>query len=172
MRPEARSRDGLIIDQRQTLDEPFGARTSDQNGCGWIALYNFFCLIGRPLPEKEIQSALLSRSLFRGRLGTSPFAVNRFLVSYGVAVRRSLGKKRTVRACLSARAGILLYRHSLGLHYVAFSKTDGGALRFFNAISGDENHVDDMASFLAAHNRALTVYCWTLPDVEHAAALV
>lgn len=161
MKNKALSRDGFIIDQRELGDEPYGACASDYNGCGWIALFNFLRLIGRPLPPDAIKKALLSRSLLSGRLGTSPFAVQRFLKSSGIPARFAAGKKKAVRASLSARAGVLFYLHSRGLHYVAFA-SDGDTLRFFNAISGKEDHRTDMAGFLKAHALPLLVCCWTL----------
>ena len=52
LRPEALSADGFIIDQRKTDNIPFGAVTSDRNGCGWIACYNLLRALGRdPDPE-------------------------------------------------------------------------------------------------------------------------
>ena len=35
------SKDGYIIDQARVTDIRYGALTSDINGCGWIAEFNF-----------------------------------------------------------------------------------------------------------------------------------
>ena len=52
IKPEALSPDGYIIDQRQTDNINFGHTSSDRNGCGWIACYNFLkALDSAPDPE-------------------------------------------------------------------------------------------------------------------------
>ena len=158
------SKDGYIISQYKTDNVPYGCRTSNRHGCGWIAAYNFFRIVGDPRPVDELTSALIKRSLFRGRLGTSPFRLRRYLRRQGHQTRLSLTKKKAAERAGIARAGILLYRHKGGWHFVAFESAGGaGRLRFYNASQGEERHYSTMERFLKKENLAPLVFLITIP---------
>ena len=169
LQQNAVSRDGYIISQYRTENVPYGRRTSNINGCGWIAAYNFFLCMGRPKSVEELTDALSRHSLFRGRLGTSPFRLRRYLKKQGYDLDVTLSVKKAADKAASARAGILLYRHSNGWHFVTFTKSDApGRLRFFNASQGEGNHIPDMEAFLKKDNLSPVIYLLTLSDNAYA----
>ncbi len=149
--PQAFSEDGFIIDQRYTEGVPYGSRKSSYSGCGWIAAYNFLHAMGRDVSWSYISAALGARGLFRGHLGTGPFRLYRYLRRQKfVALRRGYGVRGVI--LLSQRplsAGVLLYRHSKGMHYVAFKDAGNGQYRYFNAVPGHPQHVESMEEFLS-----------------------
>ncbi len=154
----AYSPEGYIVDQARITDVPYGCRPSSQNGCGWIGVFNLLKALGTPVPYQEVVEALAKRSLFRGRFGTSPWRIHRYLKKQGWAMRWALGKKRAIAASERADAGILIYRHSGGWHFVAFQRRESGLFRFYNAVAGAYEHDRTMEDFLKEQNRAKIVW--------------
>jgi len=148
-RPGALSKDGYIIDQRKTDNISFGRVTSDKNGCGWIAVYNFLKAMEQtPEPDRLVRE--LERTLlFGGYLG----------LHLGALLWRLRSKKlefalRPFHAqCISerCRAGIVLYFTGRRNHFVAFRREENGKLRFFGAVPGKEYHETSMAEFYWDH---------------------
>lgn len=155
---------GQIVDQRRMAKVRYGLRTSDVNGCGWIAVYNFLRCMGSRVPPDGVAGALSKHSLFRGLLGTSPFRIRRYLRRHGYALRNAFGTKKAADRAADARAGILLYRHSGGWHFVAFVRADDTQMHFYNAIAGAPNHLETMESFLKRQNLAKFVWLMYLPE--------
>lgn len=154
----AYSESGHIVDQARLTDVRYGCKTSDVNGCGWIAAYNFLRCMGARVPQQTVLAEMARHALFRGLLGTSPFRVLRYLKRSGFPMRSCFGVKRAAERAQAARAGVLLYRHSGGWHFVAFERADGGRLHFYNAIAGAPDHIERMDSFLRRQNLAKTVW--------------
>lgn len=155
---------GHIVDQRRMTDVRYGLRMSNINGCGWIAVYNFLrCMGSRVLPD-SVARALARHSLFRGLLGTSPFRIRRYLRRHGYALQSAFGISKAAERAAFAAAGILLYRHSGGWHFVAFVRADGDELHFYNAIAGAPNHVETMRTFLSRQNLSKFVWLMYLPE--------
>ncbi len=152
---EAFSDDGYLINQHKLEDVPYGLRTSKESGCGWIAAYNFLRAMGRDTHWPYIHAALSGRGIGRGMLGTGPFRLYRFLKRQEFpALTYVFGRKKALRLTMDGlRAGMLLYRHRTGLHYVAFADAGAGQFRFFNAIPGQERHIESMESFLRTHTK-------------------
>lgn len=149
MRTQALSDDGFIIDQRELFDAPFGCRSSDVNGCGWIACYNLLRALFQPAAPEALQQELTRRSLFRGRLGSSPFKVRRCLTRRGFRIKTRLFASGIAKSARVSPGGILLYRHRGGWHYAAFEKTgQAPSFRFFNVLPGAKRHIADMEEFL------------------------
>ena len=155
---------GHIVDQRRMTGQRYGLRTSDVNGCGWIATYNFLRSMGSRVQPGSVADALSRYSLFRGLLGTSPFRIHRYLRRHGYALINAFGTKKAADQAADARAGILLYRHSGGWHFVAFVRADDTQMHFYNAIAGAPNHVETMESFLKRQNLAKFVWLMYLPE--------
>lgn len=155
---------GHIVDQARMRDVRYGWRTSDRNGCGWIAVYNFLRCMGSRVAAGGVADALSRHSLFRGLLGTSPFRIRRYLRRHGYALLDAAGTKKAAQAAASARSGILLYRHTGGWHFVAFTREDGERLHFYNAIAGAPNHIETMESFFARQNLSRFVWLMYLPE--------
>lgn len=152
IRAQAFTSDGYIVNQQFIEEVPYGRKTTAAAGCGWIAAYNFLHALGREAAWPAIHDALDGFMLFGGALGTSPFRLYRFLRRQGLPhLAMALGRGRALRALMKGpHAGILLYRHQSGMHYVAF-QPEGACCRFFNAMPGDTPHVERMADFLDTH---------------------
>lgn len=147
----AYSSDGYIINQPRMTDVPYGCLTSDQNGCGWISCWNILRAMGLERDASEIRAFLSKRSLFRGRLGTSPLRLRRCLKRYGVKTRLYILPKRAIAHADEIRRGIVLYRHKQGWHYVAFERANGTPpqFRYWNAVAGRENHIAPLDTFFS-----------------------
>ena len=156
IKTEAFSEDGYIINQHELSDIPYGRRTSKESGCGWIAAFNFLRAIGRDAHWPYIHMAFAGGGLGRGVFGTGPFRLYRFLKRQELPTLRCVvGRKQALRqAGDGLRAGVLLYRHRTGLHYVAFKQEGEGVFRFFNAMPGNARHVESMEDFLRTHTKA------------------
>lgn len=152
MRKDGYSDDGYIIDQAKMADIRYGCRTSDYNGCGWIAVFNFLHGCGEDWTEEELAGRFLKWSLFRGLLGTSPLRIRRFLRLLGYPVRTACGRIRAIAASERMKRGILLYRHTNGWHFICINRTKGGQLRFLNALPNRSMYLDTMENFLNAQN--------------------
>lgn len=145
--PRALSTDGYIIDQRQTRSIPFGAVTSDQNGCGWIAIYNLLHALGRdPDPDKLIET-LEKTLLFHGVLGLNLFALIWELKKQKLPLCFAVRPFHAQQLAEQCPAGIILYFTGRRNHFVAFRREAQGRLRFFGAVPGLSHHEATMAEF-------------------------
>lgn len=163
--PKAYSQDGYLIHQGRLSGVRYGRKMSKDNGCGWIACYNFLKYMGRPLPPLKIAWELEGLLMWGGRMGSNPLVIWWYLYRKGYHFRLSVtrwGAERLVRQAVtdgSGRvAGILAYIHKKGSHYTTFidensyQRALGGTpgnvtlvrretpVRFLNAVYGVENH--------------------------------
>lgn len=145
--PNALSADGFIIDQRQTHNIPFGAVTSDKNGCGWIAVYNLLHALGRDPDPEQIVTELEKTLLFHGVLGLNLFALIWELKKQKLPLRFAVRSFHAQQLSEQCTAGIVLYFTGKRNHFVAFRREDGGKLRFFGAVPGRRIHQATMAEF-------------------------
>ena len=154
------SKDGYIIDQARVTDIRYGLLTSDINGCGWIAEYNFLKRMGEPVEEKTIADELIRHSILRGLAGTDLFRLRRHLKRHGYKMPIRFIWNKKARLPQGTSAGIIWYCHKDGFHFVTFyvdeanpPAEDGEArFRFLNGHAGKENHVDTMRGFLTQNN--------------------
>ena len=178
------SRDGYLIDQRQTRTLPYGRHTSDYNGCGWMAGYNVLHALGlaAPADAAEICAALSQGLWLGGSLGTGPLRLARFLAARGAAVQKTVCRKTAQMRAQTCRVGFIMYWTGRGAHFVAFvpetahqgeqSTANACAvppqarnrLRFLNAICGEEHHCDTLAAFFAQHCKGPLVFVVTVPQ--------
>lgn len=152
--------DGYIIDQARLTNIRYGALTSDINGCGWIAAFNFLKRMGQQVEEKAIADELIRHTLFRGFAGTDLFRLRRFFKRHGyrMPIRWNWNKKARLPEATSA--GVIWYCHKDGFHFVTFyaddalaPKADGEVrFRFLNGHAGKESHIDSMRGFLTQNN--------------------
>lgn len=153
LRPEALSRDGYIIDQRKTRNIPFGRLTSDRNGCGWIACYNFLRAIGRD-PDPEALVRQMEKTLLAGGyLGVHVAALVWELRRQQVPLRYAIRPIHAQMLAETAPAGIILYHARPWNHFVAFRREADGRLRFFGATPGDAGERGSLAEFYWKHVR-------------------
>lgn len=155
------SADGYIVDQARMKNVRYGVFTSDVNGCGWIAAYNFLHGRGETLSERETADELVRFSVLRGLLGTNLFRLWRMLRRHGYKTDLKLARNKRAAPPEGTEAGVIFYSHRSGFHFVTFVRdepvrnADGrtkARFRFFNAIAGRERHVEPMESFLRKHN--------------------
>lgn len=167
MHPSAFSPDGYIIDQRHTKAAKYGVRTSDRNGCGWIAAYNFLRAVGEADDWQQIVKDMRRGSPFLCALGTGPFRLKRYLRRRGYTLTLARGRDAAIKLAEASGAGILFYLHSHGLHFVAFTREADDQFRFFNAVLGDANHVMGMGEFLDKHAKRWPVWVFAKSDEIH-----
>ncbi|MDO4573208.1 MAG: hypothetical protein Q4C13_07550 [Clostridia bacterium] len=152
---EAFSPEGYIVHQAQCGGLRYGVWRSDRNGCGWIAVYNLLRAAGRGQSAETVARGLLRFSLLRGLIGTRLIAIYAYLRRRGLRLRLAAGQKRVCALAEGAPAGILLYRHRGGWHYVCFlPEGETGALRFLNAWRGPRDPACGMAAFLETNARS------------------
>ena len=122
-----------------TKDFRMGLRSSDKNGCGWIAAYNAMILLGNPQRPADVIKRFDASSLVFGFLGTNPLYISGYFKEKGYDVEfSSILTSRKTRESLAQNAtvGILLYAHSSGMHYVTFQWT-GTEYNIYNVGSSD-----------------------------------
>lgn len=156
------SPDGYIVDQAQVTDIRYGLLTSDINGCGWIAVFNFLKAQGNTVNSQALADELIRYSILRGLAGTDLFRLKRMLRRHGYPTRLAFRRNKQARLPEGTDAGVILYVHKDGPHFVAFSRIqpvepardESGEVRFrfFNGIGGKSNHFDSMRGFLTTHN--------------------
>ena len=154
------SKDGYIIDQARVTDIRYGVLTSDINGCGWIAEYNFLKRMGQSVTEKVLADELIRHSVFRGLAGTDLFRLRRHLKRRGYRMPVKFRWNKKARLPEGTSAGIIWYCHKDGFHFVTFyadatipPQEDGETrFRFLNGLAGHENHLDTMTGFLKKNN--------------------
>ena len=159
LKPEALSPDGYIIDQRQTDNINFGHTSSENNGCGWIACYNFLKALGRT-PDPEALLYQLERTLLgNGALGLHLFALIHPLKKQKLPLHYAIRPFHAQLLSETAQAGIVLYCTGARNHYVAFRRESNGTLQFYGAVPGKALQCP-MAEFYWEHTKhslALTI---------------
>jgi hypothetical protein len=154
------SKDGFIIDQARLTNIRYGVFTSDINGCGWIAAYNFLKRMGEDADEKTLADGLVRYTLFRGLIGTDLFRLRRFLKRRGYRMPIRFDWNKKARLPEGTSAGVIWYCHKDGFHFVTFYADEAIApladgekrFRFLNGHAGKENHLDTMRGFLTQNN--------------------
>lgn len=146
------SSDGYIIDQNCFTGYQYRGMSSDFNGCGWIAAFNFLRGLERDLPFETVLKDM--NALFPLQVpGPTPL---RFLLRYlrrHTELRFVRGRKAGLSAARKSRAGILRYCESGIPHYVAYIKTQPELYRFFNVADGLEDYSDSMQNFFRTRCR-------------------
>ncbi|QIK70595.1 hypothetical protein G7062_09895 [Erysipelothrix sp. HDW6C] len=137
-----KSKDGYIINQGLTQHIHNGRYDSAYNGCGWIAAYNFLKINGVSMRSEKVRTQL--RLIMKGKFGTNPFSLYRFLRRNGFPVQRTY----RLRKSKNYNSGIVLYFTGKTLHYVAFYKTSEDTYRFLNATYGLENDIRAFPQFI------------------------
>ena len=156
----AYSTDGYIIDQAKVTDIRYGVFTSDINGCGWIAEYNFLKRMGQSVSERALADELIRHTVLRGLAGTDLFRLRRHLGRHGYRMPIRFHWNKKARLPQGTSAGIIWYCHKDGFHFVTFyadesildSKEGEARFRFLNGHAGKENHLDTMRGFLTQNN--------------------
>lgn len=141
------SEDGYIIAQRETDGLPFGACTSRENGCGWIAAYNLLRAALHPVRWDQVRRDLSRRLILSGKHGLHLFTLIAYLKEQGcrICYASSLtGARLLADRC---QAGIIMYGTGSSSHYAAFIRQADGRLRFLNAGTGKEDITMSLREF-------------------------
>lgn len=174
----AYSQDGYLVNQGKLTRNSYGSRSSRENGCGWIACYNFLKAMGRERPPQEVAGHMEHMLLWGGRVGSHPLAVWWYLHRQGYrffAAFTCAGWERALARRKAGPAGIVAYWHGRGAHFAAFvrerEKTEenkeenqaGGQeeLRFLNAVYGAENHRLSARAFYKKYVRFPLIFVLT-----------
>lgn len=86
------SKDGYIINQQLLQSVPYGMKQSNNNGCGWIAAYNFLHGFDRKKSWDTVRQQMEDTLLFGGLLGTHVVQLYLYLRRHGFP-RAGLGDK-------------------------------------------------------------------------------
>jgi len=158
---DAFSPEGFIVRQCACDDVPYAKVNVAYAGCGAIAVYNLCRMLGVPADWEGIKSALEQSVLRGGKWGTSPVGVRRWLSGHGVAVARAYRPKKAEKLAEGSDAGILLYIHKGGAHYVAF-KNEGGLLHFYNVGPSHPEETLTLEKFIKNNSSFPFVYLFTV----------
>lgn len=166
--------DGYLINQRLLKNLPYGMRHSDNNGCGWVAAYNFLHACGRQKGYDTVRQQLEDSLIAGGLLGTHIVQLYFYLRRHGFPLQWAWGQAAAQRQAQQCKAGILFYFNGTALHFVTFvpvdaeivlsamqqsdtpelvtPKSDDGAeqrwFRFLNGRMGDAADYDTLEHFL------------------------
>lgn len=123
--------ESLITDQQSGTAAltRMGYHEGNYNGCGWVATYNAFQLLGEEKHPADIIAhyEMTGGTLARGAMGVYPQAVESYMKSAGYDVTNTYLPENLDEAMGDASVGILMYKHpdSMEMHYVAINRIDG-----------------------------------------------
>lgn len=139
---------GFIINQSKLKIIPFKMFKTDKKGCGWIAVYNFLKIIHREKTIKEVSQNVSKYALFFGAIGQDIFTILYYLRKNNINVFLTpIFKRQCIRDIKMSKAGIILYIHSRGSHYVAYKNLGNGKCLLYNVVYGKENHIMNIEEF-------------------------
>ena len=123
----------LIYNQNDIPEDRYryGFRASKDTGCGWVAIHNALCLLGKRVdPEALIRYLQWQFPLVHGNAGTSFWSPAVCFQKWGYETELIPDRRKFDRAAKEADACILFYRWRsgarLGAHFVALHHTPEG----------------------------------------------
>ena len=117
------AKDGFIEDQDSFKDLNYGCKTSDYNGCGWVAGWNVMHALGKDVDKAELIRDLEPGTLLCGVAGTKPNFIKQYLQKLGYNVQQYT--KPHVCDKANPEQGVIYYMRkniTNGAHYVCFTK--------------------------------------------------
>jgi len=146
------SKDGYIINQGAFTDLMFGKYPSSQNGCGWIAVYNYLKLQKKQADMEKIRTQLAHTLFLGGKAGMSVILLYFYLLIFEKCkVKLHICLKNTAsKLCIPS--GILMYHTGKSFHFIAIKQEGKGQYRFFNGVYGREQDVRTIRAFLKEHS--------------------
>lgn len=145
------SKDGYIINQGVFTDLMFGKYPSSQNGCGWIAVYNYLKLQKKPADLEKIRKQLAHTLFLGGKAGMSVILLYLYLrIFCGCKAKLRFHLQSTAsKLCISS--GILMYHTGKSFHFIAINRENKGQYRFLNGVYGKEQDIRSMRAFFKEH---------------------
>ena len=113
----------------------YGLRSSAVTGCGWIAIHNALCLLGRKTDIEELIRYLLWQlPLIHGNAGTSFWSPAVCFRKWGYQTELIFDRRKFDEKAKSADVCILFYRWRknarVGAHFVALHSTEIGFIGY------------------------------------------
>lgn len=135
----------------------YGLRSSAAVGCGWVAVYNVLCLLGRPVPPEELIHLLhWQEPVLNGPAGTVFWGPARLLRRMGFQVKLSANVSTFDDLAKDSKACILFYywrrKWKIGSHFVAL-RYENGHFQGFNTYSdstGPDEYGPSLEDFIRA----------------------
>ncbi len=157
------SRDGYIINQDYTFEYPYGKLNSDQNGCGWIAIYNLLKAMGNEVDYRLIYEDMNKILPYYGLVGTPTRIMKKVLGDYSIDFKEVKNVKAIMKSSKTFRYAIFRYFEKGVPHYITAIRLENNKFRFLNAQLGREDHICTMEEFFKEHVRipiikALVIY--------------
>ncbi len=133
------SPEGLIVNQTGDVGKlRYALFRTSYNGCGWIAVYNALCLLGRNEKAEDIIRELEWTGVFLfGVFGTRPLAIVRFLRRRGLSVRIVRDPEKYDAAAAESDASIAWFFHKKGAHFVTLRR-EGDRFVGYNTYSNSK----------------------------------
>ena len=146
------SLDGYIIDQDCFGAYRYRGCTSDINGCGWVAAYNFLRAQGKAEDFEAVHREM--NAMFPLQIpGPTPMRVLRRYLRRHTAYRFAAGRRAALNRARESAAGILRYWEGQEPHFISFVRTGTDSFRFFNVADGQEELCLSMDRFFETHCR-------------------
>ncbi len=145
------SKDGFIINQGVFTDLPFGKYPSSENGCGWIAAYNYLKLQNKPADMEKIRTQLAHTLFLGGKSGMSVALLSLYLRFFSHCKIGFHIHLPNTAAKLYIPSGILMYHTGKSFHFIAIQRKNKGQYRFLNGIYGEEQDIRTIKNFLKEH---------------------
>lgn len=165
----------LIYNQRHIPRDQwrYGFRASADIGCGWIAVYNALCILGRPVKIPElIRKFELQLPLINGCLGSFVGSPAWMLHSMGLRIRLVNNRHQYDALAKNCPVCIVSYywrrKCRVGAHFAAFRWMDGEFIGYntFAGSNGPDRYGPSLDAFLKKHGYFAT----TLTLIEPATA--
>lgn len=132
--------EGYIIHQGLFEKMRFGILASKHNGCGWIAAYNLLKIAGKEMSMEETARGLERYALLGEAFGQLVYTLFYWLKKQGLPVHMThFSKYHCKKQMENSKAGILLYVHRRGSHYVTYENLGNGVFHFYNVIYGHDH---------------------------------
>lgn len=121
----ALTNEGYIGKQGNLKSIAFGDRgnTAD-HGCGWVAVFNAWRLLGRPKTPMEVAGEVSRGARGHGKRGVDPFFILKYFRAYGYDAEMTTGLDAMETAAEQSDAYILCYLYAgsddaVGGHFIA-----------------------------------------------------
>ena len=128
---KAADEEGHIIKQNYLSDFKYGAQSSNDNGCGWIAAYNALLDLGERVSPQNVIYDIEDHMVLRGMLGSDFDGISSYFEKKGYKVEKikRVPSKDSLKISEMAQSGdacIMFYYRDEPFepaHFIAFSPT-------------------------------------------------
>ena len=136
----------------------YGFRSSADTGCGWVAIHNVLCLLGKKTDIPELIRYLQwQMPLVHGNAGTSFWSPALCFQKWGYGTELIFDRNKFDEAAKNADACILFYRWrrkaKLGAHFVALHHTPSGFIGYntYRTSTGPDPYGQSLRQQIRSH---------------------